>query len=90
MMDEISKLGEINSVNDLFDFKVSVKTIILLFFAWCFVVSVIAVIMLGGVNNTIDYITVIMNETKQKVIFNKGKNSSGKEKQESTPTKREE
>jgi len=78
----IDRFDEINSVNDFFDFKLSIKTIILLFFAWCFVVTVIAVFMLGGVNNTIDYITTMMNETKQKIILNKTKKTSDKEKQE--------
>ena len=64
MIDEISKIGEINSVNDLFDFKLSIKTIIMLFCALVFFVAIIAVFMLGGVNNTIDYITAIMDETR--------------------------
>jgi len=84
----IDKLDEINSVNDFFEFKLSIKTIILLFFAWCVVVTIIAVFMLGGVNNTIDYITTMMNETKQKIILNKTKKTSDKEKQES-PSKEE-
>ena len=78
----IDRFDEINSVNDFFDFKLSIKTIILLFFAWCFVVTVFAVFMLGGVNNTIDYITTMMNETKEKIILNKTKKTSDKEKQE--------
>lgn len=88
MIDEINKIGEINSVNDLFDFKLSIKTIILLFFAWCFFAIIFVVFMLGGVNNTIDYITTIMDQTKQKIILTKTKKSSSNEKQES-PSKEE-
>jgi hypothetical protein len=76
MLDEINKFGEINSVNDFFDFSLSIKTIILLFMAWCFGVAVIAVFMLGGVNNTIDYLTTIADEMKQKIIASKNKNTN--------------
>jgi len=88
MIDEISKIGEINSVNDLFDFKLSIKTIILLFCAWCFFATIFVVFMLGGVNNTIDYITTIMDHIKQKVILTKTKKTSSNEKQKS-PSKEE-
>ena len=88
MIDEISKIGEINSVNDLFDFKLSIKTIILLFCAWCFFATVFVIFMLGGVNNTIDYATSILDQTKQKVILNKTQKTSSNEKQES-PSKEE-
>ena len=88
MIDEISKIGEINSVNDLFDFKLSIKTIILLFCAWCFFATIFVVFMLGGVNNTIDYITTIMDETRQKIILTKNKKTTSSEKQES-PSKEE-
>ena len=88
MIDEISKIGEINSVNDLFDFKLSIKTIIILFCAWCFFATIFVVFMLGGVNNTIDYITTIMDETRQKIILTKNKKTTSSEKQES-PSKEE-
>lgn len=70
-MDEISKIGEINSVNDFFDFKLSIKTIILLVIAWSFCALVLIVFMLGGVNNTIDYATGIIESAKKKIIINK-------------------
>ena len=44
--------------------------------------------MLGGVNNTIDYATSILDQTKQKVILNKTQKTSSNEKQES-PSKEE-
>ena len=75
MIDEVNKFGEINSVNDFFDFKLSIKTIILLVIIWSFGVSVVAVFMLGGINNTIDYITMIADETKQKIIEKKNANT---------------
>jgi hypothetical protein len=88
MIDEINKIGEINSVNDLFDFKLSIKTIIILFFAWICFITIVAVFMLGGINNTIDYITTIMDETRQKIILTKNKKTTSSEKQES-PSKEE-
>ena len=88
MIDEINKIVEINSVNDLFDFKLSIKTIIILFCVWICFITIVAVFMLGGINNTIDYITTIMDQTKQKVILIKTKKSSSNEKQES-PSKEE-
>ena len=71
MIDEISKVGEINSVNDFFDFKLSIKTIILLVIAWCFFATVAVIFMFGGVNETIDYLMGVMETTKKKIILNK-------------------
>jgi hypothetical protein len=71
MIDELNKIGDINSVNDLFDFKLSIKTIVLLVVAWGFVAAIAVVFMLGGVNNTVDYITDLIESTKKKVILNK-------------------
>ena len=88
MIDEINKIGEINSVNDLFDFKLSIKTIIILFCVWICFITIVAVFMLGGINNTIDYITTIMDETRQKIILTKNKKTTSSEKQES-PSKEE-
>ena len=34
MIEEIGKLGEINSINDFFDFKFTVKTIIIIGFIY--------------------------------------------------------
>ena len=82
MIDEISKIGEINSVNDFFEFKLSIKTLILLFFAWSFFASIFVVFMLGGVNNTIDYFTNMMNTTKEQIILTKTKKNNRNEKQE--------
>jgi len=73
MIEEISKIGEINSVGDFLDFKLSVKTIIILVVAWSIFVSIVVVFMLGGINNTIDYLTNIFESTKQKVTGNNKK-----------------
>ncbi len=72
-MDEISKLGDINSVNDLFDFKISIKTIIFLTFAWCAVCLVIIVFLFGGINNTVAYTINIIESIKSTVLDSRNK-----------------
>jgi hypothetical protein len=72
MIEEIGKLGEINSINDFFDFKFTVKTIIILGFIYSILASIVVVFLFGGVNNTMDYVTDIIETTKQKIIL-KGK-----------------
>ena len=76
MIEEINKIGEIQSVGDFFDFKLSIKTIILVLFAWAIFITLFIIFMLGGINNTIDYINNIINATKQnKLSRNKQKNT---------------
>ena len=82
MIDEMSKIGEINSVNDFFDFKLSIKTIILLLIAWCVFVTIFVIFMFGGVNNTIDYMMGLMETTKKKIILNKVNKEEKGEKKE--------
>ena len=67
-MDEISKIGDVNSVNDILDFKLSVKTIIILLLIWIIICIVGFVIFMGGINNAIAYLTNIMNSTKNTII----------------------
>jgi hypothetical protein len=67
-MDEISKIGDVNSVNDILDFKLSVKTILILLFLWICICIVGFVIFMGGINNAIAYLTNIMNSTKKTII----------------------
>ena len=67
-MDEISKISDVNSVNDFLDFKLSVKTILILVFLWIIICIVGFVIFMGGINNAIDYLTNIMNSTKKTII----------------------
>jgi hypothetical protein len=70
-MDNINKIGQINSVNDLFDFKLSIKTLVILFIIWFIVALCVIILMFGGVNNTIDYFNKMIDETKSKLITNK-------------------
>lgn len=67
-MDEISKIGDVNSVNDILDFKLSVKTILILLFLWIVICIVGFVIFMGGINNAIAYLTNVMNSTKKTII----------------------
>jgi hypothetical protein len=71
MIEEISKIGDINSVGDLFDFKLSIKTIIIIAILWGIGSMIVIVFMFGGVNNTIDYATTIIESTKKSIIINK-------------------
>jgi len=73
MIEEISKIGEINSVGDFLDFKLSVQTIIILVVAYSIFISIVIVFMLGGINNTIDYLTNIFESTKERVTGNNKK-----------------
>lgn len=63
-MDEINKIGDINSINNFFDFKISIKTIVFLVFLWGFACLVIIVFLLGGVNNTVDYMIALIETMK--------------------------
>jgi hypothetical protein len=88
-MDEISKIGDINSMNDLFDFKISIKTIMILVFLWGFGCVVIIVFLLGGINNTVDYAVALiesmktfLNKKREASIPSKPNNSEPKEKKE--------
>jgi len=67
-MDEISKIGDVNSVNDILDFKLSVKTILILLFLWIVICIGGFVIFMGGINNAMAYLTNIMNSTKKTII----------------------
>ena len=69
----MNKLGDINSVNDLFDFKISIKTILLLAVVWGAVCLVVLVFMFGGVNNTIKYVLTILETLKSTVLKNRNK-----------------
>jgi hypothetical protein len=72
-MDEITKLGDINSVNDLFDFKLSIKTIVFLAFAWGAVCLVVIVFLFGGINNTVSYAINIIESVKSTVLETRNK-----------------
>lgn len=85
MIDEINQIGNINSINDLLDFKFSVKTLTLLAFLVGCAYLVFVIILFGGVNNTIDYISVLIETTKNSINKNKNirasNNSYSKNKQ---------
>lgn len=74
-MDEITKLGDINSINDLFDYKISIKTICVLVFIWGFVCLIVVIIMFGGIQNTITYLGTIIESVKTTLIEIKNKNT---------------
>jgi hypothetical protein len=63
-MEEINKIGNINSVNDFFEFKISIKTIILIIFVWSLICLVVIVLFFGGINNTVAYMLSITENIK--------------------------
>ena len=63
-MEEINKIGNINSVNDFFEFKISIKTIILIIFVWSLICLVVIVLFFGGINNTVAYMLSITEHIK--------------------------
>jgi|688.fasta_scaffold1771107_1 hypothetical protein len=74
-MDEISKIGDIGNVNDFFDFKLSIKTIIFLVVMWVGFCGLVVIFMLGGVNNTVDYMANIIESIKTTIVEIKNKNT---------------
>ena len=73
MIEELNKIGEINSVRDLFEFKLSIKTLVVLMILWGIGASIFVVFIFGGINNTIDYAMIILESTKKSIIINKDK-----------------
>jgi hypothetical protein len=78
MIEELNKIGDINSIGDLFDFKLSIKTIILLLIVWGMFAFAFVIFIFGGVNNTIDYATNVIEATKQYIVINKDKKTNTK------------
>lgn len=74
MLEEITKIGEINSLNDLLEFKLSIQTIFILLVIWGICAAIFVIFIFGGVNNTIDYTTNLFESTKKTIIINKDKN----------------
>jgi len=81
-MDEISKIGDLNSVNDFLDFKLSIKTIIILIFIWIIICVVGFIIFMGGVNNSIAYLNNLLDSTKKTMIEIKNNNKDVDKKKE--------
>ena len=51
-----SVFGDINNVNDFLDFKLSIKTILVIVFFWGVICFFVFLFMVGGINNAIDFI----------------------------------
>lgn len=62
-------LSKIHNVNDFLDFKLSIKTIVIIIGVWITICGIIMVIALGGINNAVEYITNMVDY----VIRGKGK-----------------
>jgi hypothetical protein len=73
MLEEINKIGEIDSVGDILDFKLSIKTLIILAMLGGIGATIFVVLLFGGVNNTIDYANGIIEATKKSIVINKDK-----------------
>jgi len=69
MIEEISKIGEINSIGDFLDFKLSIKTIVILAILYFICAGIFVIFIFGGVNNTIDYANNILQTTKNQVVI---------------------
>lgn len=71
MLDEINKIGDISSIEDAFEFKFSIKSLILigLLAGFCFLIFL--VMIFGGIENTIEYIFNVIETTKTHVKKNK-------------------
>jgi hypothetical protein len=63
-MDELNKIGEINTINDIFEFKLSIKTILIILVLWGILAGIFIVFLFGGVNNTVSYLLNIMETIK--------------------------
>ena len=63
-MDELNKIGEINTINDIFEFKLSIKTILIILFLWAIVAGIFIIFLFGGVNNTVSYMMNILETIK--------------------------
>ena len=74
-MEEVGKIGEIQSVNDFFDFKLSIKTIMIIAFLWGTGCMIFVIVMFGGISNTMDYLTSLMDSLKTTIVKNKVKNN---------------
>jgi len=74
MFDELNQVGNINSINDFLDFKFSIKTIIILAFLVSCAFLGFIILLFGGVNNTVDYLSTIIETTRSSI--NKNKNIS--------------
>ena len=63
-MDELNKIGEINTINDIFEFKLSIKTILIILVLWGILAGIFIIFLFGGVNNTVSYLLNILETIK--------------------------
>ena len=63
-MDELHKIGEINTINDIFEFKLSIKTILIILVLWGILAGIFIIFLFGGVNNTVSYLLNILETIK--------------------------
>ena len=71
MLDEINKIGEISSIEDVFEFKFSIKSMILIALLGGFCFLIFLVMVFGGIENTIEYIFNMIETTKTHLKKNK-------------------
>lgn len=71
MLDEINKIGDISSIEDVFDFKFSIKSIILIALLAGFCFLIFLVMVFGGIENTMEYIFNFIEITKSHLKKNK-------------------
>ena len=72
-MDNLNKLGDINNVNDFLDFKLSIKTILVIVFFWGVICFFVFLFMVGGINNAIDFIKNMIGSTNSNIKEAKAK-----------------
>lgn len=70
-MDELAKIGNIQTLGDILDFKLSIKTISILAGLWGFSCMIIILVLFGGVDNTIKYFTELFFSLKKTIVDNK-------------------
>lgn len=71
MLDEINKIGEINSIEDVFEFKFSVKSLVLIAMLVGFCFLIFLVMIFGGIENTTEYVFNLIETTKTHLKKNK-------------------
>jgi len=71
MLDELNKIGEISSIEDVFDFRFSIKTLLLIALLVGFCSLIILVMVFGGIENTTEYIFNLIEITKSHLKKNK-------------------
>lgn len=71
MLDELNKIGDITSIEDVFDFRFSIKSLLLIALLAGFCSLIILVMVFGGIENTMEYIFNFIEITKSHLKKNK-------------------